>query len=185
MEGQQQTLKTGFPFEFRGKVHHIEKWDFNLENDFAAWVVARSKARIRADRRQDGEEEYQARMDGLRRDVDAGLYEWGMPIVVRAWRSPEGSIHIVWLTLLRQDKEVKKSDVTALARDDREKWDELWEDLIALNFPLPAAPEDGETPDQEAPGKETPAPPSSPPSPNTSSSSSNGGKRGRSRTSED
>lgn len=141
MDGQSRISGAPIRLEHAGKAFDIPPWPIEIERQFAAWVYERSKQRIRADRRADGEAEYRERMDGLRRDYDSGVYEWGAPIVVRAWQSPSGSRHLVYLTLRALDKTVTPEWVEAMARD-RRAWDDLWEDLIALNFTDPEEAEE-------------------------------------------
>lgn len=147
MEGQMRVLGTPIHFEWGGKSFDIPRWNFEVEGMFSAWVVDQSEKRIKASRLKDGEAEYRAKVDGLRRDIDKGLYEWGSEIVVSRWSSPSGAKHLLWLTLSRLDKTITPAWVDELAND-RTAWEELWEKLLRLNFPT--APEPVENPAPEA-----------------------------------
>lgn len=134
MEGQRQVLGTPVVFEYDGKTFHIEPWKFAQEGQFAAWVEARARKRLATIRREVGEDEYRAQSDSLRRDVDAGLYEWGSRIVTSAWGSPEGSKYLAYLTLSKLDRAVTPAWIEKLSND-RKAWAQLWEIFILLNFP--------------------------------------------------
>lgn len=139
MEGQRRILGTPVPVTINGKEYLIPPWTLAQEGQFAAWVEARSRARLQARRKDLGEDEYREQMDGLRRDVDAGLYEWGSKIVVGAWSSMPGGKHLLYLTLAAVDKTVTPAAIDAVAAD-RVQWKQLWEEvLIPLNFP-PSGP---------------------------------------------
>lgn len=134
MEGQRQVLGSPVEFEYDGKTFAIVPWTFAQEGEFAAWVESRARKRLNALRRELGEDEYRAQMDALRRDADAGLYEWGSKIVADAWSSPAGAKHLAYLTLSKLDRTVTPAWVERLSKD-RKAWYELWLILIGLNFP--------------------------------------------------
>lgn len=146
MQGQQQLLAV-YHFEWRGKTYPIAPWNLDFEAAFAAWVIDQSERRIKAQRRDDGEVEYQAKMASLRRDADKGLYEWGGEIVMTRLANRSGAKQAVLMTLQAIDPTVTPRFVEDLARD-RKAWDDLWDHLTQMNFPPEPAPEGGtETPE--------------------------------------
>lgn len=130
---QRNTLGTPVTWTHDGQTFTLKPWDFALEGEFAAWVAARSRRRIKSRRKDSGEEEYQREMRDLRRDEDAGLYEWASEIVHRAWQRGEGMVYLAWLTLKQSSPHVPIEWVAKLpAQVLSDLFNEV---LVPLNFP--------------------------------------------------
>ncbi len=133
------------PFEYNGKTYQIGPWSFLIEGMFAAWVERRAVLRLDASRGSIGEDEYRIQRRELRQDIDKGMYEWGSDIVASAWQNPEGSRHIVYLTLHAIDPSVTPHFVQEMSRN-KAVWKDLWGNiLLPLNFPPEPAPKKEET----------------------------------------
>lgn len=141
MEGQKRVLGVPVPFEHDGRRFEITPWTLAQEGQFAAWVEQRAVSRLVALRTELGEDEFRAQMRDLRRDIDAGLYEWGSEIVSSAWNAPTGQRHLVHMTLASADRSVTRAYVDELFRN-KTAWKHLWKEiLLPLNFPPEPAPE--------------------------------------------
>ncbi len=133
MEGQGRTIGTA-TWDYQGKSFVFPRWTFRQQNEFAQWVLAQARLKLRLRRKEMGEAEYEAERRELRRDEDAFLYEWGGEIVAAAWKSYSGSKQLTLMTLAPLDKAVTPEWVDNLVENDRDAWDELWDLFLALNF---------------------------------------------------
>lgn len=144
MEGMTRALGTPATWEHAGKAYSLAPWDYDLMGLFAAWVYDRAKKLLKAERAEDGEDEYARRMRELRQDRDGGLFDWGSEVVTNAWRRGEGAKYIVFLTLSKADGTVTRQFVDELFKDKAAFWGLIDDVLIPLNFGRPA-PADQQT----------------------------------------
>lgn len=91
-------LAKGLPFEFAGETYTIAPWTYDVQAEYEKYLVGRAYANLRAARAELGPE-YEDERAALRKDVDAGEYEFGRPLVMKSLGSDRNLKHLLYLCL--------------------------------------------------------------------------------------
>jgi hypothetical protein len=93
-----RSLGKGSLFEFEGKSYTASPWTYDVQAEYEKWLIARSFADLRAAAGELGAE-YEDERAALRRDVNAGVYEFGSDLVRRSVLSGRGVKKLLYLCL--------------------------------------------------------------------------------------
>jgi hypothetical protein len=132
--------KEPLEFAFGRQTYRLPPVDFNLELAFQAAHEAWARRRLAVHRREVGEEEYAAHLEGWRRDVGCGVYAFGGPLSRIFLYSDPGLKEYAYL-LMRAGERLggaapSREALDALCEDNPEQWDELRRLLLGRDFPL-------------------------------------------------
>lgn len=157
MQGQADTSGR-VPYTYKGKTFLIPKWSTQIEADFAKWVETRARQQAWDRRKEMSQADYETEMARINKEKNAGEFEWGADVVMRAWGrwgpvASEGNKLLVYMTLHALDESITQQWVEDFSRD-RKEYMKFWNTILwPLNYP-PDEPDElqkGETrPAQES-----------------------------------
>lgn len=145
-----RALGKGAPFEFEGQTYTIAPWVQDVQAEYEQYLVGRAYANLRAARREMPEAEYAEERSALRRDVDAGLYEFGRQLVWKSLDSVKNQKHLLYLCLAwahKDNREVRVTkDLVERIAADGEKFSEAMEIMEEVNSDPKDPPPPGDAP---------------------------------------
>lgn len=128
-------------FEFEGRTYKVGPRDFEVEAMMAAELEARSLRAVQRYAGRMGPDEQKAQFDGWRRDVAAGVWDYGSPDFIAFYLSPNGARKAAYCQLLKHNPGRIDESVMDRVWADAAKWRELNELLAGANAdPLTSGP---------------------------------------------
>src|SRR4051812_10226523 len=122
MSEQADLLGVPVEFEFGGTAYRVGPVDFEIEAMFTRHLEQGARAFVNRHRDEMDLTEYQAHIDGLRRDAAAHSYDWDGMLAAKARATVAGVKHLAYLRLRKYtEKKVPVSEklVDAVFADDR------------------------------------------------------------------
>jgi len=101
-----KALAAGALFDFEGVTYTVPPVVFAIQAEFEKYFVAQAYANLRRDQRILGAE-YESERTSLRRDIDAGLYNFESDLVKDALRNTRHLKHMLYLCLAYGNKDRK------------------------------------------------------------------------------
>lgn len=125
-------LGVGGTWEFEGKQYKLAPRSLTTEALFEVFVQENAINAIRRMHDRLQPHEYQAQMDGWRRDVAGLIYSFDGVVCLQAMLSTPGAKHLAFLQLAQENPQARRDVIDRLYADAK-KWSELMERLGALN----------------------------------------------------
>ncbi len=143
-----KSLAKGVLFEYQGVSYTVSPWTYDVQAEYEKYFIAKAYANVRSAKNELGNEYPEVR-DGLRRDIDAGDYEFGKPLVMKSLNSVKNLKHLMFLSLAYGCKDTPSIQVTkdliTEITDKEDKFNELAEAMAEANRDPNLSPE-GELP---------------------------------------
>jgi hypothetical protein len=147
MSATAKALAKGATFEFEGEAYTLAPWTYDVQAEYEKHLQARAYANLRAARPEMGPGEYEEERAALRRDVDAGEYDFGRPLAMKSIGVDRNFKHLLYLCLAYGSKDrpgrVTRDLVERIA-ENVDKYAEAGELMAEVNRdPNPPAPSPG------------------------------------------
>lgn len=122
------------PFEFAGQTYLLSPWVYDVQAAYEAYFKAHAFKEISARRKYSDPDDYQADRDGLRRDVDVGLYDFGGELVQKSLNAVRHQKELIFLALAyaTKDKPVTR-DLVAKIFEDPDANQAIWALVAEVN----------------------------------------------------
>jgi hypothetical protein len=145
-------LALGFTTEWQGQTYNFAPMDnLKVQALYEAYLEDQAVAAVRRMKRKVSDDEYALQMDGVRRDMAAGVYAWRGDQWIQSVRSRTHIKHLLWLMGCFHQQGFDRALVDAMF-EDPEKMAELMFKMFGL-----APRGEGHDPNRPAPGHASPA----------------------------
>lgn len=105
-------------FDFRGTVYRFAPFDtVEVVAKFEGWILEQAWHHLRRSKDFLDRTEYQEQVEGMRRDITAGLYTWGGPIRERVLHTAAGQKQLVLYMLQAEQPNVTMPLVETIWKD--------------------------------------------------------------------
>jgi hypothetical protein len=112
----------GVLFEWKGEEITITPRTLGMEKAFETFARQRAWDAVERDRSFLGERRYNDMMDGVRRDITAGLYAWGMPLCVATLQTPDGAMRMAWIQIKEAHPDFPMEEVREIFEDSENEY---------------------------------------------------------------
>lgn len=138
---------------FENKPYKFGAWTLDVQAAFETWFVGKAYARLRACQAELGPE-YPEERAALRRDVDAGEYDFGSALLQRSLRLTDNLKHLTYLCLCEGHRDDSKTAI------DKALVDRIFKDPESLAAVIHLMEELNRDPNLPTPGEAGDASPS-------------------------
>jgi hypothetical protein len=140
-------------FESLGKTWHLAPLGPAIQDAYSAWCRMRARRNTDRDKALMTPEEYAEEKQAVKRQIDAGEYEWGPPVemqgtgmapgVAALFNSNAGRLHMLRLLLEPAHDEMSDEEIDALVADGAESLKEAFHAVFFSRYPWlrPVEPE--------------------------------------------